>query len=90
MLRLERERIVATSTSSTTRIEAANANYLGGDIITGANRPIGRDSPRLALDPYSTGIRGVFICSAATPPAGRPRHERLSNAARSALRHMGA
>ena len=34
--------------------------------------------PRLALDPYSTGIPGVFICSAATPPgARRARDERL-------------
>ena len=38
--------------------------------------------PRLALDPYATGIPGVFICSAATPPGGRrPRDVRLQRGA---------
>ena len=50
-------------------IAARNANYIGGDIITGANTPWQvLIRPRLALDPYATGIPGVFICSAATPP----------------------
>ena len=26
--------------------------------------------PRFAIDPYATGIPGVYICSAATPPGG--------------------
>jgi phytoene dehydrogenase-like protein len=86
-----RERIVATSTSSPTQIEAANANYVGGDIITGANGPIQVViRPRLALDPYATGIPGVFICSAATPPGAGAHGMNGFNAARSALRHMGA
>ena len=84
-----RERIVATSTASTTQIEAANANYLGGDIITGANSPIQVViRPRLALDPYATGIPGVFICSAATPPGAGAHGMNGYNAARSALRHL--
>ena len=64
-------------------LAAYNANYVGGDIITGANTPVQvLIRPRLALDPYSTGIPGVYICSAATPPgAGRPRDERVQRGA---------
>ena len=50
-------------------LAAYNANYVGGDIITGANTPVQvLIRPRLALVPYSTGVPGVYICSAATPP----------------------
>ena len=66
-----RERIVATSVRAPADLHAANANYIGGDIVNGANGPIQvLIRPRLALDPYATGIPGVFICSAATPPGG--------------------
>jgi phytoene dehydrogenase-like protein len=64
-----RERIVGRFVRSTAEMPAYNPNYAGGDIITGANTP--RQilfRPRLALDPYATGIPGVYICSAATPP----------------------
>jgi phytoene dehydrogenase-like protein len=64
-----RERIVASASKNPTQIEAANANLTGGDIVTGANtlrQTLFR--PRIAADPYATGIPGVFICSAATPP----------------------
>jgi phytoene dehydrogenase-like protein len=64
-----RERIVARSTRTTAEIEAANANFLGGDILTGANTPFQTlIRPRLSAAPYATGSPGVFICSAATPP----------------------
>ena len=40
-------------------LAADNANYVGGDIITGANTPVQvLIRPRFALDPYSTGIPG--------------------------------
>ena len=84
-----RERILARSTRSTAELGAYNANYVGGDIITGANtvrQTISR--PRLALDPYSTGIPGVFICSAATPPGAGAHGYCGFNAAQSALRHL--
>jgi phytoene dehydrogenase-like protein len=64
-----RERIIARFSRSTAELAAYNANYVGGDIIAGANTPwqtVVR--PRLGLDPYRTGIPGVYICSAATPP----------------------
>lgn len=86
-----RERIVASTTRTTQQIAAANANYVGGDIVTGANTPIQMViRPRLALDPYSTGIPGVFICSAATPPGAGVHGVGGYNAAQSALRHLGA
>ena len=84
-----RERIVATSTRSPAELEAHNANYVGGDIATGANSPRQMTfRPRLALDPYSTGIPGHYICSAATPPGGGVHGMGGFNAAQSALRYL--
>jgi phytoene dehydrogenase-like protein len=84
-----RERIVASAVRPPAEIEARNANYVGGDIITGANTPLQvLIRPRLALDPYDTGISGVFICSAATPPGAGVHGMNGYNAARSALRHL--
>jgi phytoene dehydrogenase-like protein len=50
-------------------LEAYNPNYVGGDIATGAadlRQVVMR--PRVAINPYRTGIPGVYLCSAATPP----------------------
>jgi len=84
-----RERILARHVRDATQMEAHNANYVGGDIATGANdarQMIFR--PRAALDPYSTGIPGVFLCSAATPPGAGAHGMCGYNAASSALRHV--
>jgi phytoene dehydrogenase-like protein len=84
-----RERIVATAVRSPADLEAENANYLGGDIVNGANGPIQvLIRPRLALDPYATGIPRVYICSAATPPGGGVHGMCGFNAAQAALRHL--
>jgi phytoene dehydrogenase-like protein len=85
-----RERIVASSVRGPTELVAYNANYVGGDIITGANTPVQLlFRPRFALDPYSTGAPGLYICSAATPPGAGAHGIGGYNAARSALRHLG-
>jgi hypothetical protein len=49
--------------------EAHNPNYVGGDIAVGMQtvrqtiaRPVAR------WNPYRTPIRGVYLCSSATPP----------------------
>jgi phytoene dehydrogenase-like protein len=85
-----RERIIAKTVSSTQELEAANANFVGGDIIGGANTPVQvLVRPRLTLNPYSTGIPGVFICSAATPPGAGAHGMNGFNAAQSALRFLG-
>jgi phytoene dehydrogenase-like protein len=86
-----RERIVGTSVRGPAELAAYNANYVGGDIITGANTPLQiLFRPRIALDPYATGIPGVYICSAATPPGAGAHGMNGYNAALSALRHLSA
>ena len=81
-----RERILATAVRSTSELARDNVNYVGGDIITGANTPLQTViRPRLAIDPYSTGIPGVFICSAATPPGAGAHGMNGYNAAQSVL-----
>ncbi len=84
-----RERILARAVRSTGQIERDNANYIGGDILTGANTPLQTViRPRLALDPYATGIPGVYICSAATPPGAGAHGMNGYNAAKSVLRSL--
>lgn len=86
-----RERIVARSARGPVQYAAYNPNFVGGDISTGANDP--RQlllRPRLALDPYRTGIPGVYLCSAATPPGGGVHGMCGANAAASALRYLRA
>jgi phytoene dehydrogenase-like protein len=64
-----RERVVASAVRSPADFAAGNPNYVGGDIVGGANdlrQLVAR--PRLAADPYATGVPGVYLCSAATPP----------------------
>ena len=64
-----RERVVATAVRTPADFAAGNPNYVGGDIAGGANdlrQLVAR--PRLAADPYATGLPGVYLCSAATPP----------------------
>jgi phytoene dehydrogenase-like protein len=84
-----RERIVNVSVRSAPGFATYNANYVGGDVVTGANdlRQV-LMRPRLALDPYSTGVPGVFLCSAATPPGAGVHGMCGKNAAESALRHL--
>jgi phytoene dehydrogenase-like protein len=84
-----RERILARHVRSPADLASYNPNYVGGDIVTGANTPLQSLSrPRLALDPYATGIPGVYICSAATPPGAGAHGMNGYNAAQSALRAL--
>ncbi|MDA8392645.1 MAG: NAD(P)/FAD-dependent oxidoreductase [Actinomycetota bacterium] len=64
-----RDRIVALAAQGPAETEAYNPNYVGGDIATGANDwPQLLFRPRLTAHPYDTGVPGVYLCSAATPP----------------------
>jgi len=84
-----RERIVATTVTTTAEIEARNANFAGGDILGGANTPLQTMlRPRVHPVPYWTGIPGVFICSAATPPGAGAHGINGFNAAEAALRTL--
>jgi phytoene dehydrogenase-like protein len=64
-----RERIVGQHVMTPAAYEDYDANLVGGDIAAGATdvRQL-LLRPRLAADPYATGIPGVYLCSAATPP----------------------
>jgi phytoene dehydrogenase-like protein len=82
-----RDRILARHVRSAAQMEAHNANYVGGDVVTGANDPLQLVfRPRPALDPYATGIPGVYLCSAATPPGAGAHGMCGYNAAGTALR----
>ena len=84
-----RERIVASAIRGPAQFEAMNANFIGGDILTGANTPVQTLlRPRISPAPYWTGIPGVFICSAATPPGPGAHGVCGYNAAEAALRTL--
>ncbi|MEP6687964.1 MAG: NAD(P)/FAD-dependent oxidoreductase [Gemmatimonadales bacterium] len=66
-----RERILARSVLTPADFERRNANLIGGDINGGRMdlaqvfaRPVARPTP------YRTPLRGVYLCSASTPPGG--------------------
>ncbi|WP_205699421.1 NAD(P)/FAD-dependent oxidoreductase [Conexibacter sp. SYSU D00693] len=85
-----RDRVRAKHVRDVSGMASYNANYVGGDIVTGANdarQMVFR--PRVALDPYATGIDGVFLCSAATPPGAGAHGMCGYNAAMSALEGAG-
>jgi phytoene dehydrogenase-like protein len=85
-----RDRILARHVRSVSAIQEHNANYVGGDVVTGSNdmrQLVFR--PRAAIDPYTTGIKGVYLCSAATPPGAGAHGMCGYNAANSALRRIG-
>jgi phytoene dehydrogenase-like protein len=62
-----RERILARSVMSPADIEAHNANYVGGDIGAGIAN-LRQFFTRPTWRTYSTPVRGLYLCSAATPP----------------------
>ena len=85
-----RDRVLARSTMTCAAMERHNPNLVGGDITGGANvfsqlfaRPVAR------VNPYATPAKGIYICSASTPP-GAGIHGMCGYwAARSALRLIG-
>ncbi|MFC4502723.1 MULTISPECIES: phytoene desaturase family protein [Streptomyces] len=86
-----RERVLDRAVRSTTAFAEYNPNFVGGDIVTGANTALQLVArPRLALDPYRTGVPGMFLCSAATPPGAGAHGMCGAHAAASALRYLGS
>lgn len=86
-----RSRVVSTAVRTTTQMARHNPNYVGGDIAGGAISPyrlIAR--PRLSVQPYATGVPGVYLCSASTPPGAGVHGMCGANAAGAALAAMGA
>ncbi|MGH7630044.1 MAG: phytoene desaturase family protein [Gemmatimonadales bacterium] len=81
-----RDRILARRTITPADFERRNANLVGGDISGGMMdlrqvfaRPVARPVP------YATPLKGVYICSAATPPGGGVHGMGGYHAARAAL-----
>ena len=66
-----KERILAKHTFNPAELEAYNPNYIGGD-INGGIIDISQifNRPALGLSPYGTSEKGIYICSASTPPGG--------------------
>jgi phytoene dehydrogenase-like protein len=84
-----RDRIVATVSKGTAELQAYNPNYIGGDIIGGANDRLQMlFRPRVAIDPYFTGVPGVYLCSQSTPPGAGIHGLCGYYAAQSALRRL--
>jgi phytoene dehydrogenase-like protein len=80
------KRVLARSALPPSELEARNRNLVGGDINGGAAtlwRLAAR--PVTKLDPYATPARGVYLCSASTPPGGGVHGMCGYLAARSAL-----
>ncbi|WP_009479828.1 NAD(P)/FAD-dependent oxidoreductase [Rhodococcus sp. JVH1] len=84
-----RDRITAHSARSTTQMATYNPNYIGGDILTGSKdiRQLVL-GPRTTLSPYRTGVPGMYLCSAATPPGPGAHGMCGANAADDALAHL--
>ena len=84
-----RDTIAATVSTSTAELEAYNPNYIGGDILGGANdRLQALFRPRIAVNPYATGVPGVYLCSQSTPPGAGIHGLCGYHAAGSALRWL--
>ncbi len=82
-----RDRILAIATHTPKTWPAHNRNFVGGDIAGGAHtfrQLVFRPFPQ--VDPYSTPLDGVFLCSSATPPGAGTHGMCGHNAAKRALR----
>jgi phytoene dehydrogenase-like protein len=82
-----RDLVLARSAMNAADVESYNPNYVGGDINGGVQdlrqlfaRPVARPVP------YSTPLRGLYICSSSTPPGGGVHGMCGYSAARAALR----
>ena len=66
-----RERVLSCHTLNARQMEQYNPNYVGGD-INGGIQDIFQlfTRPALRLSPYRSSARGIYICSASTPPGG--------------------
>ncbi|QWC84030.1 NAD(P)/FAD-dependent oxidoreductase [Nocardioidaceae bacterium] len=84
-----RDRVVGRSEHSPADLEAWNPNYVGGDIAAGATGPMQLAMrPRLTPQPWLTGVKGVYLCSAATLPGPGVHGMCGQNAAVTALRAL--
>jgi phytoene dehydrogenase-like protein len=84
-----RDCVLARSTRSALELEQYNPNYIGGDINGGVqNLRQLFTRPVLRLVPYSTPVKGLYLCSSSTPPGGAVHGMCGYHAARAVLRDM--
>jgi phytoene dehydrogenase-like protein len=81
--------ILERSIRGPAEIERYNQNYVGGDINGGVQdlRQL-YTRPAIRLNPYSTPVDGLYICSSSTPPGGGVHGLCGYYAARSALKGL--
>jgi phytoene dehydrogenase-like protein len=85
-----RDLIQAKCVHTASQMQAYNPNYVGGDINGGVQdwrqlftRPVARWSP------YTTPVKGLYICSSSTPPGGGVHGMCGYHAAKRVLREIG-
>jgi phytoene dehydrogenase-like protein len=85
-----RDLILARSVKPPRELEAQNRNLVGGD-VNGGVLDLGQlfFRPVRKLVPYRTPLRGIYLCSASTPPGGGVHGMCGYAAARAALRDLG-
>ncbi|HEY7357706.1 MAG TPA: NAD(P)/FAD-dependent oxidoreductase, partial [Ktedonobacterales bacterium] len=66
-----RERILAKHVFTAAEMERYNPNYIGGD-INGGVQDLWQlfTRPTIRVNPYSTPVKGLYLCSSSTPPGG--------------------
>ncbi|BDG03785.1 phytoene desaturase family protein [Anaeromyxobacter oryzae] len=83
------ERVLARAVRGPARLEADDANLVGGDIgggETSLEQMIAR--PVASPAPWATPVRGLYLCSSSTPPGGGVHGMCGANAARVVLRDL--
>lgn len=64
-----RDVVVRTHTTTAAEMERHNANYVGGDFSGGAvTIPQLLARPSFGPNPWRTPVKGLYLCSASTPP----------------------
>ncbi|MFG3104380.1 phytoene desaturase family protein [Streptomyces sp. NPDC048182] len=84
-----RDRVLARATAGPPELAARNANYVGGDIATGAVSGLQLLlRPKATPFPYATAHPAVFLCSSATPPGPGVHGMSGHNAAKAVWRRL--
>jgi phytoene dehydrogenase-like protein len=66
-----KDTIISRHTMHAAQMEAYDANYVGGDINGGAgDLAQAFTRPSVSIRPWVTPMKGVYLCSSATPPGG--------------------
>jgi phytoene dehydrogenase-like protein len=84
-----RERVLARTITTPAQVEARNPNFVGGDIAAGL-MDLGQLFTRPTWRTYATPVRGLYLCSASTPPGAGVHGMCGYHAAQRALREVFA